>query len=274
MSLQKSFLIFALIAVLVTFGQTQRVVPGSCPTIQTEDSFDALRFYGSWVETEKTPSIFDFVLRCMEVEYANDKGGSMSVAMKGVSLGGLPINIAGDGVIHDPNRNGHYNVRYVFGVPFQGTLMTVVDTDYTEYAVLYSCINSLLPGVFHTEYVWILTRHGVLSNPSRQNIYTKLDSLKINRNQLQLSDRSGCPAISSNAPAREEKPSIALSSMPIGSASIPIVPLIKSQTSSSSSSASIVPIVKSAAVSELKPISIESNNLREEDHAPTDAPSS
>lgn len=84
--------------------------------------------------------------------------------------------------------------------------MSVVETDYKEYAVLYSCTNSLLPGVFHTEYLWILTRQGVLSNPSRQNIYDKLDKLNINRNQLQLSDRFGCPPVNASlaSPAREE----------------------------------------------------------------------
>jgi hypothetical protein len=131
--------------------------------------------------------------------------------------GGLPISITGDGVIHDSSRNGVFNVRYVFGVPFQGTLMTVVDTDYQEYAVLYSCTNSILPRVFHTEYIWILTRKGILSNPSRQNIYTKLDSLKINRNQLQLSDRVSCPAVNASGPAREEPPSNSLTAVPLSS---------------------------------------------------------
>lgn len=54
---------------------------------------------------------------------------------------GLPITIKGDGVIHDTLRNGHYNVRYAFGVPFQGTVLSVIDTDYKEYAVLHSCTN-------------------------------------------------------------------------------------------------------------------------------------
>lgn len=96
-----------------------------------------------------------------------------------------------------------------------GTLMTVIDTDYKEYAVLYSCTNSILPRVFHTEYVWILTREGVLSNPSRQNIYTKLDSLKINRNQLHLSDRFGCPTKNVTGPAREEPEVAPLAAVPL-----------------------------------------------------------
>jgi hypothetical protein len=47
--------------------------------------------------------------------------------------------------------------------------------------------------MFHSEYIWILSRDGGLSNPTRQNIYEKLDDLKINRSGLQVSDRAGCP---------------------------------------------------------------------------------
>lgn len=103
------------------------------------------------------------------------------------------MTVNGDGLVQDVTKHGHYSVRYGFGVPFQGTLTTILDTDYDEYAVVYSCTNSLLSGMFHSEYIWILSKDGVLSNPTRQNIYEKLDKLKINRSGLQLSDRNGCP---------------------------------------------------------------------------------
>lgn len=84
-------------------------------------------------------------------------------------------------------------MRYGFGVPFQGSEMTVIDTDYKEYAVLYSCTSSIIPSLYHTEYVWLMSRDGTLSNPTRQNIYEILDKLKINRVGLQVSERHTCP---------------------------------------------------------------------------------
>lgn len=45
----------------------------------------------------------------------------------------------------------------------------------------------------HSEYLWLLSRDGTLSNPTRQNIYETLDHHKINRVGLQLSERSTCP---------------------------------------------------------------------------------
>ena len=88
---------------------------------------------------------------------------------------------------------GKYTVRFGFGVPFQGTEMTVLDTDYQEYALIYACTNSILPKLFHTEFLWIMSRDGALSNPTRQNLYELLDGHKINRVSLQLSARSQCP---------------------------------------------------------------------------------
>ncbi|XP_074593070.1 apolipoprotein D-like [Brevipalpus obovatus] len=171
----------------------QRFVSGPCPVISPPENFDKSRFFGHWIETEKTPSIFDLMMRCMRVDYSDDKDGSINVDVRGVSLAGIPVAIQGDGLVQDISKNGFYTVRYGFGMPIQGTQITVIDTDYTEYALVYSCTNSLLSGVFHSEYVWVLSRDGSLSNPTRQNVYEKLDNLKINRSGLQLSDRTGCP---------------------------------------------------------------------------------
>lgn len=129
-------------------------------------------------------------------------------------------------------KHGHYSIRYGFGLPFQGTLTTVLDTDYRDYAVVYSCTNSLLSGMFHSEYLWILSKDGTLSNPTRQNIYEKLDDLKINRSGLQVSDRNGCPlnsTVQRESGLEFEKPStsapeIKLTSLPAFTTPVKPVP--------------------------------------------------
>ena len=97
-----------------------------------------------------------------------------------------------------------------------------MDTDYEDYAVVYSCTNSLLSGVFHSEYIWVLSRSGKISNPTRQNIYEKLDKLGINRSGLTMSDRSTCPTNSSTV-ARESDKDLAAQSapVPVGGAAAP-----------------------------------------------------
>jgi len=189
----------ALVTIVIYAANAQRFVPGYCPSPIPQENFDKNKFFGHWIEAEKTPSMFDLIMRCMEVDYSDDNDGSINVVVRGQSLAGLPITVNGDGLVQDVTKHGHYSVRYGFGVPFQGTLTTILDTDYKEYAVVYSCTNSLLSGVFHSEYIWILSRDGQLSNPTRQNIYERLDELKINRSGLQLSDRNLCPSNSTTA---------------------------------------------------------------------------
>ncbi|KPM03183.1 apolipoprotein D-like protein, partial [Sarcoptes scabiei] len=127
----------------VSFAQSQRFVSGPCPSIPSMTDFDKSKFLGHWIEVEKTPSIFDFMMRCLSIDYS-------------------------------------------------GSEVTVIDTDYKEYAVVYSCTSSIIQGFYHTEYLWLLSRDGTLSNPTRQNIYETIDHLKINRVGLQLSQRSTC----------------------------------------------------------------------------------
>jgi len=210
-----------LLSLFLGYVHSQRFVPGYCPSPVPQDSFDKSKFFGHWIEAEKTPSMFDLMMRCQEVDYSDDNDGSINVVVRGVSLAGLPITINGDGLVQDVTKHGHYSVRYGFGVPFQGTLTTIIDTDYKEFAVVYSCTNSLLSGVFHSEYIWILSRDGYLSNPTRQNIYEKLDDLKINRGGLQLSDRSGCP---SNTTVQRE-------AIDPGATPQPVVPVVLSTKS-------------------------------------------
>lgn len=50
-----------------------------------------LQFYGRWIEVEKTPSVFDFIMRCLEIDYlasenGNSDGTNLNVVVRGTSL--------------------------------------------------------------------------------------------------------------------------------------------------------------------------------------------
>jgi len=243
-----SFLAVCLFA-LVSVGYAQRFVPGPCPTVKNMDGFDKTRFYGRWFEVEKTPSMFDLFLRCMSADYSDDNDGSMNVVIRGVSLAGLPISLAGDALPVDSSKKGFYSVRYGFGVPFQGTLVTIVDTDYEKYAVLYSCTNSVMSNLYHTEYIWLLGRNESLPNYIRQNSYDTLDTRKITRTGLNLSDRNNCPppnSLAATAGREDNMPIIPgyivplLPRVPAIPAVQPLIPYASTETSTASSIVSYV----------------------------------
>lgn len=197
--MKSQMFLFALVLVVIPLNVfCQRVVSGPCPSLPAMPNFEKTKFYGRWIEVEKTPSVFDFIMRCLEIDYlasenGNSDGTNLNVVVRGTSLAGLPLTIKGDGIPQQANKVGKYNVRFGFGVPFQGSEMTVLDTDYKEYVVVYSCTSSIIQGFYHTEYIWLLSRDGTLTNPTRQNIYEHLDRLKINRVGLQLVERTTCP---------------------------------------------------------------------------------
>jgi len=134
-----SFVNISITLLIICFFQIincQRFGSGPCPVVKPQSDFDKTKFFGQWIEVEKSPSIFDLVMRCMTVDYSDDNDGSINVVVRGSSLAGLPLNINGDGLPQDVSRNGQYSVRYGFGVPFQGTYITVIDTDYKDYSVI------------------------------------------------------------------------------------------------------------------------------------------
>lgn len=69
------------------------------------------KFFGNWIEVEKTPSIFDLMMRCLVVDYSDDQDNTVNVVVRGVSLAGLPLTVNGDGLLQDVHRAGFYSIR-------------------------------------------------------------------------------------------------------------------------------------------------------------------
>lgn len=89
MSKQFSYLAIVLplaLAMCISLASAQRFAPGYCPTVTAHESFDKTKFFGNWIEVEKTPSIFDLMMRCLVVDYSDDQDNTVNVVVRGVSL--------------------------------------------------------------------------------------------------------------------------------------------------------------------------------------------
>lgn len=73
-------------ACYVSLANAQRFAPGYCPTVTAHENFDKTKFFGNWIEVEKTPSIFDLMMRCLVVDYSDDQDNTVNVVVRGVSL--------------------------------------------------------------------------------------------------------------------------------------------------------------------------------------------
>ncbi|KAL1140979.1 hypothetical protein AAG570_000905 [Ranatra chinensis] len=65
----------------------------------------------------------------------------------------------------------------------------VLDTDYEQSALIYSCINWRF---VHADFVWVLGRKMEISPEMRVKMYSILDKYNINRDRLFISSRNNC----------------------------------------------------------------------------------
>ena len=80
-------------------------------------------------------------------------------------------------------------LKVSFFGPFYGDY-NVIETDYADYSVVYSCSNYWL---FHTEFAWILTRNNNYDVETAGQLDT-LANLGVDKSEMILHDLDACPA--------------------------------------------------------------------------------
>ncbi|XP_005180903.2 apolipoprotein D [Musca domestica] len=186
----KSLKQIAVLICLIQLGQAQVLNRGSCnKNIPTVQNFDATRYLGRWYEQEKYPFIFELGGKCIYAEYGQLKNGDLSVYNYNINeLTGRPNDILGSAKLVD---SGKLKVRFNNMPAFIGSAdYWVLDTDYDNYAVVYSCTDVL--GLFNAQVVWILTRE---RSPNPQYIEKARSVIKQNGlslKPLQRTNQQGC----------------------------------------------------------------------------------
>ena len=66
----------------------------------------------------------------------------------------------------------------------------VLDTDYTNYTVIYSCGPFL--GLAKVEFAWILSRQRTLDDVTKDKLFNMMKSYKINTDILSKEDQTNC----------------------------------------------------------------------------------
>ncbi|CAL1294119.1 unnamed protein product [Larinioides sclopetarius] len=178
------FLLLGL-AAIVGFASAQKISGGGCPDVPVKENLDVKQYTGQWYEIEKNPVPFEAGLKCNVANYG-DEGDYVSVVNKGISKRtGKESSIQGKATIPDKDVPAKLKVKFN-GMPFSADYW-VLDTDYKQYSVVFSCFSVL--NLFNAEYVWILSRTPTLDENIKQNIYKLLDENKIDRSKLSATEQ-------------------------------------------------------------------------------------
>ncbi|XP_057367642.1 apolipoprotein D-like [Daphnia carinata] len=167
-----------LLATLTGVINCQTLNMGRCPTVDVKKDFDLTKYVGTWYENMKNRRywfIMDSGLKCASETYTLDGDDTILVHNKGQRV--LPIisrfvSVKGIGKLVSPGKFEFTFKDSTFSpenVPYW-----VLDTDYTNYAVVWSC--STRAGV-NAQITWILTRE---IKPDPSVLRTAMDVLSRN----------------------------------------------------------------------------------------------
>ncbi|XP_017770322.1 PREDICTED: uncharacterized protein LOC108558043 [Nicrophorus vespilloides] len=191
MHMQKMLLLL-LLAMFATGALAQVPFLGSCPNIPTMDNFDTNKYAGKWFEAERYFALFEFGGKCITGDYHIKKNGDITIINHQTSaLTGIRSTIEGLGNMIDRSDEAKLTVQFPslpvsFSVPYW-----VLDTDYENYSVVWSCTNF---GIFSVKNAWILTRSRKPSLESMKKAYHILDSNGISRAYFIRTDQVNCPS--------------------------------------------------------------------------------
>ncbi|NXI61149.1 APOD protein, partial [Anseranas semipalmata] len=174
---------------LLGFGNCQVFRSGPCPKPPVEQNFNITRYLGTWYEIEKLPASFERG-KCIQATYSVKGNGKYRVVNKELLANGRVNQIEGEITYTNASEPAKLSVRFSWLMP--AAPYWVLDTDYENYSLVYSCTSVL--GLFHVEYAWILSRSRQLDSGTVEELKNVLESNGIDTAKMTVTDQSNCPA--------------------------------------------------------------------------------
>ncbi|XP_019616062.1 PREDICTED: cell wall protein DAN4-like [Branchiostoma belcheri] len=186
------FLLLALSAVVVVvdgqrFGKFSE---GKCPDLPVKANFSLESYMGRWYEIARFPVAFERSLKCSEAWYYLHRHGGIKVFTKGIDSHGRVSKAVYRAHVPDPEVPAKLSVGFSRFWP-KGPYW-VLDTDYSGYAVVWSCIN-IVWGLFKVEMAWILGRERTLDEDVMKDIVYEVTEMGIDAALFRMTDQTDCP---------------------------------------------------------------------------------
>ncbi|XP_038207556.1 apolipoprotein D-like [Zerene cesonia] len=163
---------------------------GWCPDYQPMANFNINRFLGNWFEAERYFTVSELGTRCVNTKYEATPEGRIVVSNEITnSLTGMKRVLDGTLQMIGREGEGRMMVKYAsLPVPYD-TEFSILDTDYENFAVMWSCSGI---GPVHIQNAWILTRERLPPPMIMQSAYGVLDKYKISRTFFVKTNQADC----------------------------------------------------------------------------------
>ncbi|KAK4872279.1 hypothetical protein RN001_016403 [Aquatica leii] len=158
--------------------------------------FDMDRFLGKWYEAERYFTFSEVVSRCVVTDYAKAPSGRIYISNEVTNrITGVKRVIGGYLELVGKGSEGKMNVKYATTPISTESTLIILDSDYDNYAVIWSCSGL---GPFNTQNVWVMTRERLPPGAVMQHAYGVLDKFKINRAFFVKTDQEGCAVVAAD----------------------------------------------------------------------------
>ncbi|XP_019931635.2 apolipoprotein D [Aedes albopictus] len=164
---------------------------GGCPDYVPITKFDRNKFLGTWYEVERYFTVSEVAAKCISATYELMPDGKIYVKNSLTNrFNNVERIISGVMAPAGKSKLGQYTVLYQsFPYNYNASFM-ILDTDYDNFAVIYSC--STIGPVGHTVSAWVLARERLPPGPILQRAYGVLDKYRINRSFFVRTHQEDC----------------------------------------------------------------------------------
>ncbi|ENN74359.1 hypothetical protein D910_01987 [Dendroctonus ponderosae] len=181
---------------LATFCQAQIPSFGFCPEYLPMANFDMNRFLGKWYEAERYFQFSEVASRCVVADYAVGPNGKIYISNEVTNrFTGVKRVIGGHMDLTGKKSEGRLAVKYDTTPISTTSTLTILDTDYDNYAVIWSCSGL---GPINAQSAWLMTRERIPDATTLQKAYGVLDANKISRTFFVKTDQEGCAIAASD----------------------------------------------------------------------------
>lgn len=168
---------------------------GGCPTLTLKAGFNATQYLGIWYEQSRLPAPYQNDIKCSRAEYTVDPATPAVVKVNNTGTNittGTYVDAVGTAITPDAKEPAKLLVSFPQS-PFPAPYW-VVDTDYINYSVVYTCAVSNATGNNVTrEFGWILSRSVTIVDAAiTKTIAGVFERNSINATKFLPTSQEGC----------------------------------------------------------------------------------